>query len=108
MNAIESVIDQFLLTWKLLFDKRVPITTKLVPIAAVLYLFSPIDFIPDFFFGIGQLDDIGLMIAAIKAFELMSPADVVAELREELRSRRAEDAAGVVDAPAWKEKHKNG
>ncbi len=108
MNAVESVVDQLLLTWKLLFDKRVPITTKLLPVGAVLYLFSPIDFIPDFLLGIGQLDDIGLVIAAIKAFEMMSPPDVVAELREGLRQRRAEDAANVVDAPAWKEKRKNG
>jgi len=108
MNAIEAVIDQFLLTWKLMFDKRVPITAKLVPIAAVLYIFSPIDLIPDFLLGIGQLDDIGLLIAGIKTFEMMSPAEVVAEHREALRRRRADEATDVVDAPAWKEKQKNG
>ncbi len=108
MNAIDMVIDQFLLTWKLMFDKRVPITAKLVPIAAVLYVLSPIDFIPDFVFGLGQLDDIGLLIAGIKTFEMMSPADIVSEHREALRRRRADDATSVVDAPAWKEKRKNG
>ncbi len=45
----------------LLMDSRVPITEKALFGAAIVYAISPIDFIPDVFPFIGQIDDIYLI-----------------------------------------------
>jgi len=44
--------------------------TKIFMALALLYLVSPIDFIPDFFLGIGELDDMGVTaLTAFKAYK---------------------------------------
>ena len=47
--------------------KEIPLTTIVSIVASLLYLISPIDFIPDFIPGIGLIDDvfvIGLVISS--------------------------------------------
>jgi len=52
----------------LLFDKQVPWLYKLIPIASVLYLIYPFDFISDFFPVLGQLDDLTMIGGALAIF----------------------------------------
>jgi uncharacterized membrane protein YkvA (DUF1232 family) len=69
---------EFRVALRLLREPRVPVLVKgLLPLAA-LYLLSPIDILPDFFPGLGQLDDIAIAIAAVKLFLKLCPADAVA------------------------------
>lgn len=109
---LRAIIDQILLTWRLLRDPRVPLWTKAIPVAAVLYVLSPIDLIPDFLIGLGQLDDLGLMLGALRLMESVSPAYVVDEHRADLA--RADRPLDTVDAPSYrvvepeKEKPKRG
>ncbi|MBA2520369.1 MAG: DUF1232 domain-containing protein [Chloroflexia bacterium] len=75
-------LDNLRLTWRLARDRRVaPVYKLLVPIAILLYVISPIDLIPDFLLGIGQVDDLGLIgIALMITFRLLprlAPAAVV-------------------------------
>src|SRR5512146_3232624 len=86
VGFFQQLIEQFRLTWALLLDNRVPVALKLIPIFAVAYVISPIDLIPDFFVGLGQLDDLGILMTAITAFNNMAPGDVVAEHITRLRS----------------------
>lgn len=72
-----GLIRHFRLAWRLLWDPRVPAWTKFVPFAAFLYIISPIDFLPDWFLGLGQLDDLGVLLAGVRLFTALSPADVV-------------------------------
>ncbi|MEN8234300.1 MAG: YkvA family protein [Actinomycetota bacterium] len=53
-------------------DPRVSIRRKAFAAAALVYVVSPIDVIPDFFIGFGQLDD--LLIAAIAINHLIDGA----------------------------------
>lgn len=78
-------------------DPRVPIWTKAVPVLALLYVISPIDFLPDLVPGLGQLDDIGIALAAMRLFESLAPADVVGEIRGRVRR---EQRANVVQGKA--------
>lgn len=85
---IEQIIANFQgfwfrvrLTWRLLQDDRVPIWLKVIPFGAFLYLFSPIDIIPDVFLVIGQVDDIMILVGSMELFERFAPADIVAEHR---------------------------
>ncbi len=57
----------------LLIDNRVPITEKALFGAAVVYAISPIDFIPDVFPFIGQVDD--LYLIALTLLRLLNYTD---------------------------------
>jgi uncharacterized membrane protein YkvA (DUF1232 family) len=76
------------LSWRLLNDDRVPMTTKLIPALIVLYLLSPIDIIPDFILGLGQIDDVFIVMMGLRWFTQMAPADVVLEHRTALDAGR--------------------
>ena len=83
----KAIVNQVLLTWKMLFDKRVPFWMKMVVIGPVIYAISPIDIIPDFIVGLGQLDDIGLILAGMRLFESLVPEHIVAEHRAAITQR---------------------
>ncbi|MGQ9682845.1 MAG: DUF1232 domain-containing protein [Anaerolineae bacterium] len=88
------------LWWRLLWDSRVPFRVKLVPISVVIYILSPIDIASELFVpGLGYLDDLALLILAMNLFVALSPAQVVADIRAELK-RQHEQAAtpAAVDA----------
>lgn len=65
------------LVYKLFLDPEVPIYLKVLPVAAIVYLLLPFDFLPDVIPGIGQLDDITILIVGAKMFIDMAPHEVV-------------------------------
>ena len=71
------------LVFRLLFDRRVPFKTKLLPIFGLVYVLMPYDLIRGVPV-IGWLDDFIVIIPSILAFLLLSPRDVVSE---QLRGR---------------------
>ncbi|HLF26906.1 MAG TPA: YkvA family protein [Anaerolineae bacterium] len=78
-----ALIRQLRLAWRLFRDPRVPLAAKLVPLIAVVYILSPIDFLPDWFIGLGQLDDLTIFILGLQIFaKICPPAVVEAILRE--------------------------
>lgn len=76
---VQDVARQARLTWRLFWDRRVPFWTKLIPPAALAYLFFPVDIIPDMALGLGQLDDVAVLLLGAKLFIELSPPDVVRE-----------------------------
>lgn len=79
MPMIEGLITQVRLTWRLLKDPRVPIFLKALPLLGVLYVLFPIDIVPDFLPILGQLDDLGVVLAGLKVFEKLVPQHIVRE-----------------------------
>ncbi len=74
---------QIRLAWRLFWDGRVDPIVKLIPLLALAYLISPIDLIPDVFIPVGELDDIGIVLAALQIFIANAPEYVVQDhLRE--------------------------
>lgn len=68
------------MAWRLLRDGRVPGWVKVIPAIGLVYLLSPIDLIPDFVLpGLGQMDDIAVVLLALKMFVDLSPPGVVSE-----------------------------
>lgn len=52
----------------LLRDPKIPFWAKaIIPALAAAYVISPIDLIPDFLVGAGQVDDIGVILLAATA-----------------------------------------
>lgn len=72
------------LAWRLLRDPRVASKLKVaVPVLAALYVVSPIDLLPDFLLGLGQVDDLGVIGVAVvflsRVLPRLAPADVLDE-----------------------------
>lgn len=63
-------IPKFIKLYVRLFkDARVPLKVKALLVMALLYLISPIDFIPDFIFPlVGFADDFVILFACIEDF----------------------------------------
>ena len=85
-----NLFNSFRIAWKLLWDGRVPMSAKIVPILTVLYVLSPIDILPDVFVGLGQLDDVALLLLGTQLFIAVSPKDIVARIRAEIEGRPPE------------------
>jgi len=75
----QDVIRQARLAWLLLWDRRVPWWTKLIPPFVLAYVLSPVDLIPDVMVGLGQLDDIAVLLLGAKLFIELAPPDIVRE-----------------------------
>jgi uncharacterized membrane protein YkvA (DUF1232 family) len=60
-------------------DRRVPWLARLPSLAALAYLLSPIDLIPDWIPGIGFMDDTLVVVAASLLTLRLVPRDLVAE-----------------------------
>ena len=58
----------FPLILRLLFDKRVPLKLKAIPLLAILYVLLPFDFLPDFIPLLGWIDDIAVVVISILTF----------------------------------------
>ncbi len=81
----QGAIDQFRLMWRLIWDSNVPLYLKMIPIMAAIYIVSPVDFIPDAFLGLGQLDDLGVLLVGGQLFIQLSPQHLVAQHRSEIQ-----------------------
>jgi uncharacterized membrane protein YkvA (DUF1232 family) len=67
------------LVWKLTRDPRVPARNKATLLVVGAYLASPVDLIPDFIPGIGQVDDLIVIAFALDQILNRVPPEVVRE-----------------------------
>lgn len=65
--------NMVMLLGRLLKDARVPVAEKALFAAAIVYVISPLDFIPDIFPFIGQVDD--LYVVALVLLRLVNRSD---------------------------------
>ncbi len=80
MNSFISFLPNMVkLLYGLLKDVRVPTAEKALFLAAIVYVISPIDLIPDFFPFIGQVDDIYVVALTLLRLVNRSDASVVRE-----------------------------
>jgi uncharacterized membrane protein YkvA (DUF1232 family) len=94
-TLLGAIVEQVRLAWRLLLDPRVPAGLKLlIPALVALYAFSPLDLVPDFLLGFGQLDDLGIVLAALALFARLAPRAVVAEHRAAMAGQPAPGGGG--------------
>lgn len=67
------------LVWKLARDPRVPARNKATLVLLGAYVASPIDLIPDFFVGVGHVDDLVVIAFALDQILNRVPPEVVRE-----------------------------
>ena len=68
-----------------LTDPRTPWLPKVILGAAIAYLLSPIDLIPDFIPVLGHLDDLILIPALVWLALTMVPDEIVADCRQKVQ-----------------------
>ncbi len=78
-GGLMSIIRTFVVAVRLFFSNRVPGWAKVVPLVALAYVLFPLDFLPDFVPGVGQLDDLTIFLIGVWAFLQLCPQDVVRE-----------------------------
>src|SRR5215212_5451328 len=72
-SLVATLFAELRLAWRLMREPRVPLLAKALPAMAVLYVLSPLDFIPDVLPVLGQMDDLGILILSVKLFLRMCP-----------------------------------
>jgi uncharacterized membrane protein YkvA (DUF1232 family) len=82
-STLAQILRNVRLVYQLLKSNKVPLWVKAVPILALIYVISPIDFIPDPIIGLGQLDDLTVLLLGMWTFLQLCPPDVVREMRGE-------------------------
>jgi uncharacterized membrane protein YkvA (DUF1232 family) len=71
--------NMFTLLGRLIRDSRVPVAEKALFAAAIVYVIMPLDFIPDFFPFIGQVDDVYLVALTLLRLINRTDASIVRE-----------------------------
>ncbi len=84
LRALLGLVRQARLCWRLLGDRRVPVWTKGILVAALGYVALPFDLAPDAIPFVGQIDDLTLLVAGSMAFVRLSPPTVVREHEDAL------------------------
>lgn len=80
LQEIALFLPRFVILLKrLMMDDRVPRRSKLVMGGTLLYLVSPLDVIPDFVPGLGQLDDVVVAILALHSLLNRVDEEVIIE-----------------------------
>ena len=86
--SLRSLVLQARLATRLFREPRVPTVLKALPLLGSLYVVSPIDLVPDFIPGFGQLDDLGIILAALELFVRLCPAGAQAFHRQAITGQR--------------------
>jgi uncharacterized membrane protein YkvA (DUF1232 family) len=100
-----NVFQRLQLAWYLMRDDRVsPWVKKAGPAVLLAYVISPIDLIPDFLIGPGQVDDLGVLavglVVLVRMLVRFAPDDVVAEYLGTItgtRGRRARQDRDTIE-----------
>jgi uncharacterized membrane protein YkvA (DUF1232 family) len=103
LGLVRTLLSEAGLAVRLLREPAVPGLLKLVPAAAAAYLIWPLDVVPDLLPVVGQLDDLGILLAGMQAFIHLCPDAVAAFHRAALTagrrfSRMPREGDGFIDA----------
>jgi uncharacterized membrane protein YkvA (DUF1232 family) len=81
-SGVMGLLGKGQLVWRLLQDDRVPVFLRVgIPLLVASYFVMPLDLLPDFIPGLGQLDDIGVILLGMSMLINLAPRDVVDEHR---------------------------
>jgi uncharacterized membrane protein YkvA (DUF1232 family) len=60
-------------------DPRVSLSPKLILLAVLAYVILPVDLVPDFLLGLGQVDDLLVIFLGLNLFLRLCPRAIVRE-----------------------------
>ncbi len=101
-GLVGTLFSQVRLAVRLVREPRVPWLTKGIPLLAVLYVASPLDFVPDVLPVLGEMDDVGIMLIALGIFTRMCTPAVIdyhrAAIEHGQRYRPMSPGGEIIDA----------
>ena len=98
-GMMKDFVKRLKLIGRLMGDSRVSAFLKVLPLASLAYLISPIDLAPGVAFPIiGALDDAAILWIGSTLFVELCPNKVVQEHMDSLDMETAGDAGEIVDA----------
>jgi uncharacterized membrane protein YkvA (DUF1232 family) len=98
-GMLQQLLNQAKLVGRLLGDRRVNPLLKIIPIASIVYLISPVDLIPGGIVPVvGALDDAAVIWIGTTLFIELCPPDVVQEHRDALNMVASGDSGEIIDA----------
>ena len=74
-GGLGEVLGNLRLSWNLIRDRRVPLWLKGIPFLALLYVLWPVDLVADILPGLGQLDDLTVILLGLMALSISSFPD---------------------------------
>ncbi len=83
--ALRKTAKQARLLWSLYRDPRTPKSFRICAWLLVIYLVMPVDLIPDYIPGLGQIDDLLVAALGIKILLKLCPPRLVQEHKERIR-----------------------
>lgn len=103
MKTRTTRLKSLVALWPLMRDPKIPFWAKAgIPAIAAAYVISPVDIIPDFLLGVGQIDDIGvILLAATASVAFLQRFFVDQEVQPEparARTADSQSASGIYDA----------
>jgi uncharacterized membrane protein YkvA (DUF1232 family) len=100
LGIFSRAISHVRLAARLLREPQVPMTFKALLVGAACYVILPFDLLPDFIPGLGQLDDLTVLVLAIEGVIKFVPQRLVEYHLAGIRDRRPFAYAPVAAAPA--------
>ena len=99
-SMIRDFIMRIKLIWALMKDRRVSSWLKVIPVAGLLYLVMPIDFVSEIALPVvGELDDAAVLWLTNYVFVELCPPDIVLQHVKQLTTGTPKaDTDDVVDA----------
>src|SRR5438445_2196419 len=88
-------LDKISLAGSLISDDRIPIAPRIIALALVLYIASPVDLIPDFIPLIGYVDDILIVIVGAGLLLRSIPPRIIEEHVARYEERQANKPADL-------------
>ncbi len=82
-NTIKDIIFEIPVITKSLLDRETPAGAKIIAAVVLIYLINPFDFIPDFAFFPGIIDDGVLVTAGIWLIYKIIPPEITDKHRDE-------------------------
>lgn len=106
-SLLRALVAQARLAVRLVRDPSVSWLVRAIPLLPLVYLVSPIDFVPDVIPFLGEIDDLGILFLAVQAFIHVCPTPIVEYHRAAIASGRpyapmpptpAASAGPIIDA----------
>ncbi len=100
-GMVQGLVKQLKLIGRLMGDKRVSVFLKILPVASLAYLISPVDLAPGVVFPvIGALDDAAILWIGSTLFVQLCPDDIVKEHMDDLEMLAGDGGSDddIVDA----------
>ncbi|MGC8787878.1 MAG: YkvA family protein [Anaerolineae bacterium] len=101
VNWFMELLRNLHLAWRLFWDPLVPTWLKLIPVGAILYILFVGDLVPDIIPGLGQLDDLGVLVLSIKLLLSLCPKEILERHQRQMSS--VEGSYRVVEEEAPQE-----